>query len=398
MTHTTNTHAEVLSGIYFKLFKNILVVSASDEALWKHRVSTFAKCGLLDFATPSNIKPRPVLDSFVESENGERVYMFRESEVEEPIWRRRLTRKLKAARPPKYHRHRLELDRNRVEDPDYVCDIAKVLTYKWVLSMHPGHLDMLAMKLVDQEALEHCLDRFALNQMCAARVTDYLMHREVNRILDENESFQNLMTTMKAELSVIREDFEARVKEIADQVRARSNIAMELILSEVHARCDKAIADIRERAAAGAAEEERYRLEDPISDEDPQVAFRRAVDKGLARKKTARKRLARMRRRTPLGFTWWVAKYAAIACAISLVAFNLEVNGGTLPELLESLWNWFSSPDNEHLFGENELDDSEDFADADVHFNADEELLAADGNRFADNDNYAEYSEELAAA
>lgn len=391
MTHTANSHTEVLSGIYFQLFKNILVVSASDEARWNHRVSTFAKCGLLDFATPSNIKARPVLDTFVEDENGERMYVFTEAEVEKPTWRRSLARKLKAARPPKYNRHRLELDRSRATDPKYVSDIAKVLTYKWVLSMHPDNLDLLAMKLIDQEALEHFLDRFALNDLCAENVTSHLMHREVNRILDENETFQNLITKMTAEISVVREEFSASVKAIADEVREKSNIAMDLIVREINARCDKAIAEIRERAAARAAEEERYRLENPISDEDPQVAFRRAVDASIARKRTARKRLARMQRRHPLGFSLWLAKYAAIACGIAVLVFFLEVNGTTLVEYLEGLWNWFSTPENDQLGRIGDFDENEEFADVENH-------LAPAGEYLAENDNYFDDGEMLAAA
>lgn len=345
--------AETFLNLHLNLFVGVLKNAANDEQRWTHRVKTFGYCGLLEFVTASNLKPKPVLDDFDTDSNGERIYKIREGQIEEPKVRRRILKKLSAKRPGKWTRHRLEIDRERIlRDEKYSRDIATLLAYKWVTHLEPEVLDVLAIHLLDVAALEHCLDQFNLVKISSENVTDYLLHRLANELLDKNEKFQAVMDTMKAELKVIREETMASIHEICREISEESKIRLAIISAEASAKCDAAIAEIRERAAKRAAEDAAYNASLPPVDLDPEATFRRQVDEGIARRNAALKRLARMKRRTWKGKLFWAAKHIAIWGGVGLLAFNMEfgAEGTTLVEVLGNFFDWLTPGSSEHSY------------------------------------------------
>jgi hypothetical protein len=331
-----NRAGEVFYDLHRPLFESLLLNASGDEQRWAHRIKTFESCGLLDFQTASNLKPKPVIDQYVVDENGERIYAFRESQLDEPKWKRSFIRKVKAPRPGKWTRHRLQLHRNLVQDPKYREDIAKVLSYKWVGHLEPENLDVMYMKIMDVAALEYILDHYSRNQITTSNINEYLLRRFANELLDKNEKFQALMDRMKAEIAPIKEQVYAEIRQICDKIRAESDAAFAAIAAESQRRADIAIAEIRARAAVNAAKDAAFNATMVRSDEDPEVAFRRSVDESIARQKAARKRLARMRRRTPGGFLLWAASRAAMVAAPIAIAYFLEFgeSGVTIVEFL----------------------------------------------------------------
>lgn len=336
-----NRAGEIFYDLHRPLFESLLLTVSSDEQRWAHRIKTFESAGLLDFHTASSLKPKPVIDQFVEDENGERIYAFRESQLDQPKWKRSFIRKVKAPRPSKWTRHRLQLHRNQVQDPKYREDISKVLAYKWVGHLEPENVDVMYMKLMDVAALEHILDRFPRNQITTANINEYLLRRFANDLLDKNEKFQALMDRMKADIAPIKEQVYAEIRQITERFRVESDAAFAVILAESQRRADVAIAEIRARAAANAERDAKFAatmVRD--NDEDPEVSFRKTVDASIARQKEARKRLARMQRRTPGGFTLWLASRAAMVAVPVALAFFMEFgeSGTTLVEVLQDWW------------------------------------------------------------
>lgn len=336
-----NRAGEIFYDFHRPLFESLLLNASGDEQRWAHRVKTFESFGLLDFVTASNLKPKPVNDQYVEDENGERIYAFRESQLDEPKWKRSFIRKLKAPRPSKWMRYRLPLHRDQVQDPKYRADIAKVLSHKWVIQIVPEETDVMYLKLMDASALEYILDHFRMNELTTSKVNDFLLRRFANELLDKNEKFNALMDRMKAEIAPIKEQFYAEIRQITAQIRAESDAAFEAIRVESQRRCDEAIAEIRARAAIQAQRDAEFNAKMARPVEDPEVAFRRTVDESIARQKEARKRLARMRRRTPGGFMLWAASRAAIVAVPVALAFLMEFGEGGIT-LVEFINEWLN--------------------------------------------------------
>lgn len=336
--------AAVLMDMHRPLFESSLLNACGDEQRWAHRIKTFESCGLLDFHTASTLKPKPVLDQFVETEDGERLYVFSEEQLDQPRWKRGLIRKLKAPRPSKWTRHRLPIHRDKImNDPKYREDISKVLAYKWVGHIdEPDSMDMMYMQLMDAAALDHFLDTFRLNDISAEKMNAYLVRRLAEELLDKNEKFQELMARMKSEIAPIREQFAIDIRRICEDAMAQSQPVFDAILAEANARADAAIAEIRARSAASEARYAEVIAEHGIkADEDRQESFRRAVDQKIARRNAARKRLARMRRRRPGGFVLWLGSWLAIVGVPVFLAFHLKVGSSetTLVELISQLFN-----------------------------------------------------------
>lgn len=345
-----NRADEVFMDLHRPLFESVLLSASGDEKRWAHRVKTFENCGLLDFHTASTLKPKPVIDQYVEDADGDRTYMFSEKQLEEPRWKGRLIRKLKALRPSKWMRHRLQLHRDRVADPKYREDIAKVLAYKWVGQLQPDALDVMYMRLMDASALEHCLDSFNQIQITPDNLNDYLLRRFANQLLDQNEEFNALMERMKGEMKLVREEVMAEIREITAKILAESQAAMDVIAAQARERADRAIEEIRARAAENEARHAKFMAENvKPDDEDPEESFRRTVDRSIARRNAALKRLARMRRRKPMGFMWWLAsRLVILGVPVALACFmEFGEDGVTLVELINNYFGLGDNPPNE---------------------------------------------------
>lgn len=336
-----NRAGEVFFDLYRPLFESLLLSASADGQRWAHRVKTFESHGLLEFVTASNLKPKPVIDQYVEVD-GERIYTFSEKQLEEPRWKRGFLRKIKAPRPGKWTRHHLQLHRDKVEDPKYREDIAKVLAYKWVELLQPTDIDIMYLKVMDERALAHFLDTFRRIDVTPENVNTYLMRRMAEELLDNNEKFQALMNRMKEEIAPVREQAYAEIRRICEEARERSQPVFDAIVAEAQRRADVALAEMQARSAAEAERSAKFWAEHSIKeDEDPEESFRRSVDKRIARQKAARKRLARMRRRKPAGFILWLGSRLAMVTVPIVLAYHVEF-GESHTTLVDFIGQWFN--------------------------------------------------------
>ena len=350
-TNCDNRAAEIFMDLHLPLFESVLTNAARDEARWNRRVETLETLGLLDFQTDSGLKLKSVLDQFADDQKGERVYVLPAKELDQPILKRRLMRKLKVHRPSSWTRHRLRLDRDQIFDDKYRRDIAKVLTYKWAFSLELGNIDDLqAMKLVkftklmDVSALEQCLDTFRLNDLCAESINSLLLRRLTNELLDGNDKLQARLSLAGAKMAFVQEKAVEDVQVQCQKILPEFKRALGDILSETNGEFDAAIAANRERAADDDALYAKTLAERAQRDsEDTEESFRRAVDRRLSRSKATRKRWARMlRRRHPAAFAFWAASRLTLFAVPLLLAFHLKVgtNGITLVNSICRLLNW----------------------------------------------------------
>ncbi len=350
-TNCDNRAAEFFMDLHLPLFESVLTNAARDEARWIHRVETLETLGLLDFQTESGLKLKSVLDQFADDQKGERVYVLPAKELDQPVLRRRLMRKLRVHRPGNWTRHRLRLDRNQIFDDKYRQDIAKVLTYKWALNFelaNTGDLQVMILlklrKLMDVPALEQCLDTFRLNDLCAESINSLLLRRLTNELLDRSDALQARLRLALAKTDFVQEKAVEDIQVQCQKILPEFRLALGDILAETNRQYDAAIAANRARAADDDALYAKTLAERAQRDsEDPEERFRRAVDRRLSRRKAAGKRWARMlRRRHPAAFALWAASRLTLLAVTLLLAFHLKVgsDGVTLVNSVCRLLNW----------------------------------------------------------
>lgn len=329
MTNTPgeNRAAELLMDFHQPLFEKVLTNAARNEESWSQRVATFKTLGLLDFVMASARKPRSGLDEFAADQNGERVFILPEKQLNQPVVRNRLARKLKAHRTVSVTRHTLQLDRGQVADDQYRQEIAKVLAYKWTLNLEPGNTDMALIKLMDVFALEHFLDTLRLNTMTASNISSFLLRRSVDELLDKNETFQTWLGDINAKMAGLQEQAIENIRRGVDNVfLSKSRPDLAALASQTNFEFDKAIAANRKRAAEDAyAYTKKVAERQAKAGEDPQEKFKRAVNRNLARRKAARKRLARMRRLHAAGFSIWLASRMSLVAGALALALQIKV-------------------------------------------------------------------------
>lgn len=332
--------SEFFMTLFVPLFEAVLVNASSDEQRWIERVKTFESLGLLDFKTTSPLKPKPVFDQFFEDANGERIYAFFETQLYKPLWHRRLLRKLRAPRPTNRISHRLPLYRDEIKDEKYRKDIAKVLAYKWVVNLKPGHINKMFESLMDVAALEHCLDTFRFNDISAVNIAGFLLRRLAGEWFDKEEKIRTRIELMRENLDLISNRAFQNLTLIEAENAAQARLGCASIVAETHADCDALLAEIRKNLAVHQEECAR-RIDLLKPDEDADESFRRAVNLNVKRRKDVRKRYARMLRRHPAGFVRWVAPRLALSTIALLFAVNLKVGASGIM-LVQFICRWLT--------------------------------------------------------
>lgn len=310
--------AEALLDSSYRLFDGVLTNAAGSDKLWAHRLETFERITLLEFVTPSEIKAKPI--------------DFDQSKLDDARYRRHLIRKLKAPRPSKWVRHKLPIHRDRLDDDKYRSDIAKVLAYKWVSLLQPftDNHEMFLLLNAGVEELEYLLDETRLNLVSASWCSRALMRRLTYRLIDENENFKRIEQEIRRVGAEVRKELNSSLEEISIQAMTTFAASSEEILADVNERCDRAIAEIRERseAASRRAQEalDRHGI-DP--NEDREATFRQAILRREAQMKAERK--ANWRKKP-----FWVRclPYLTSAAVSAGLFLGLEVNGKTPYEWL----------------------------------------------------------------
>lgn len=313
--------AEAVLDLSHRHFVEVLLNASKSDSLWKHRIETFERINLLEFITPSPIKPKPI--------------EFDESRLDDVRYRRYLVRKLQAPRPSKWARHKLPIYRDRIDDPEYRDQIAKVLAYKWVSVLQPfdGVSNPFPLLKVDVNDLELLLDHARLNTISAEWCTSVLMTNLAQRLVEENPRFKKLEAEMRRKGAEIRADLQASLKVIGDETMASARESLSAISDDMSHRCDEAIEEIRRRSEESRKRGEAFLLEHAIDpNEDREESFRRAVKKRLEDAREERR--ARWRKKP-----FWVRMLPAVGAiaAASAIFFGLEVNGATPLEWLQLL-------------------------------------------------------------
>ncbi|MBK9141168.1 MAG: hypothetical protein IPM23_01630 [Candidatus Melainabacteria bacterium] len=334
-----NQASEFFMGLYQHLFERALTNAVGDKQRWDDRVKTFLTLGLLDFQSASTLKPRPLFDEFVEDEHGERIYVFPDSQLDEPNWRRRLARRLRAPRPSTWTNHRLEIHRDQIEDDRYRLDIARVLAYKWLVVLDPGQMEMRLMSLMNVETLEYCLDTFRFNDLNASSIGSVVLSRITSALFKKNEMIERRLGCFNERTAVIMGEVAENIARVCQAILAKYRLEALAELSATNAECDAALANHRPEDELRRAR--RLLAELGTRDANPESSFRLTVNRKLARRKAARMRLARMRRLHKSGFALWIASRLGLVAGSLLVLLQVRVgkSGRTITELISGLLN-----------------------------------------------------------
>lgn len=307
-----NADFERLYNLGRNLFATILLRDSTTAEDWNRRTETFDRHGLTSFLTEAPFyKPRelPV--------DQERLGDVR--------YRKQLIRKLKAPHPSKWTSFRLQIDRDKLREDDYLQKMAAVLAYKWTQKLaNADEMSALVLPHQDVETLTDCLDRMGLHQSDAKGVADHVMRTMAERLVDANERFKAVMAEMRARFAEVRADLEPAIKAICDEYRTAELARINEATDAAMVKFDRLSEEVREDFAAQKARTQAVLDENAPSGLTPEEEFRIAVKKAERERKAAN-RLSRKAK----AMLWALA-----AAATTAGAFFLEVNGTTLVEVL----------------------------------------------------------------
>ena len=322
-TVAMDRYAEDLHDRFITLFEIVLENASQSEALWKHRVETFNRVGLLEFVVPSKIERKPL--------------NIDEARLEDDIpYRRMIIRKLKAPRPSKWTRHKLILDRAKVDDDEYRNNIAKVLSFKWVEKLYPieGGEHLLAIFQANANDLEQMLDHGKLNTIGAKWCSDFLLRQLAYELIEKNEKFIEIEARIREVGKAAREELAASLAKLHEETMASANVALNRILDDTNRKLDHALAGIQANLRKSQERSQAALAEHGIDPkEDREETFRKAVLAREAAMKVERKAAWRAK-------PFWVRMLPPLAIiALAFVLFfHLEVAGVTPFEWTKSIF------------------------------------------------------------
>ncbi len=313
-----------LYKLHRSLFESVLAISAQNADSFEQRLKRFEYFGLLDFYSKAPFNARPLLEQYIENDNGERIYAFAEKQLARPHWKGRFIRRLRAQRPSVYMRYRLEVKRDAIiNDKKYVKDIATILAYKWVgLLGRPDSEELVTvMRLMDAAALVHFLDNFQFTDLSLSCIKLFLMRREVEMFLDNNQSLVDLHERIEVRLKLAGSVSKTELGRL--DVSTLPKLDLEELLAPESDRC-KFVDRIRSWSEERKNDVSKMLLRSTRS-ELTQESFQRAVYSRIARKKAARMRLARMRASRPFGSMYHLAPRVILVFVTLLFVFYIKI-------------------------------------------------------------------------
>jgi hypothetical protein len=316
MTSSTDTtkgaFAERLLTSCRGLFSTILLADAGSDGTWSARLETLRKHGLLTVRMPSPFKPTPV--------------EIDQSKMDDSRYRKRIAKKLAAPRPSRWTFINLRVDRERFQsDETYRSELCHYFAARWVENLLDSDaVEQLVLVNLNANQLGKVLTQLGPHQISPAALQQYIIRNLAEELVDSNPRFLAIEAELKAACAKVRDETMAAVRKITDDIRAQHLREMDAAAVELNARCDEAIARIRERVQASAARSAEALAEaESKEDVDPEVEWQQSV--------AARERALREANRWSPAARLLVT-VASVAAAAALIMFA-EVDGTSLAEL-----------------------------------------------------------------
>lgn len=308
---------DALYEVSFHAFKSILWREAHDPEVWTKRAERLKANGLLTHTTRSTFKPKEIV---VESER-----------LDDPRYRRRLIRELKAPRPSKWVHHEIRIDRAKlIEDENYLADMSKLLAYKWTNKLLPVESDLskLCLLKLDAEFLADCLDKMSMHQSEADAVAALRLRSFCEEALDKNEKYNAMVADIRKAGSEALAKFRSEMELIKRETLDGFGKSTDRILRDVSEKSDSYMRDTRASISATAEHSARV-LEENSSHVDPETEWRETLRRADEKRKLERK---------PLGWRSKTLIYTGVLGLGYLLGKYLEIEGATPFEALSTVF------------------------------------------------------------
>lgn len=313
MTSSTDTtkngaFAERLLTSCRGLFSTILLADAGSDGTWAMRLETLRKHGLLTVRMPSPFKPKPV--------------EIDQTKMDDPRYRQRMAKKLATPRPSRWTFINLRIDRERFQlDETYRNDLCHYFAARWVENLlNSDAVEQLVLLNLNANQLGNVLTRLGPHQVSPASLQQYIIRNLAEELVNANPRFLAIQAELKAACAKVRDETMAAVHQITDDIRKQHRREMDASAVELNARCDEAIARIRDRVQASAQQSAAAVAHAGVA---PEVDWQQSV--------AARERAFREANRISPAARWLIA-IASVAAAAALMMFA-EVDGTSLAEL-----------------------------------------------------------------
>ncbi len=240
MTNTIARFEDRLHGLCLDAFRLIVATAAACDKTWKLRLDTWNRHGLLAFVMPNPVKAPPI-----EIDN---------ERLEDPVYRRRLARKLARPRPGKTVCARVTVDRERLlADDAYLNDICKLLAYRFAGNLLPveENKDRLVLLKMDADFICTILEKLGPHEIDARRVAAVWMRRTAEELVDRHPLMIENCRKIAEVAANERAKMAAFCKELAERTMADFNEATRKIMEAVNRDADEFLNELgrRNRAA-----------------------------------------------------------------------------------------------------------------------------------------------------
>lgn len=261
------------------LFAKIIREDAASTTSWEKRMKSVKTHGLISFSCESNFKPAEIeVDS---------------SRLNDPRYRRWLVRKLKAPRPSSIVSHEIRMDRERIlNDDEYLGDMAKLLSYKWMrkLSEVDSDIDRLLLLKSTETSLRSALDRLGMHESDAETVAAIVMRTFAEEALDGNETLKRVEAEIRAAGAEALHSFREEMAPLNERVLTDFGRSMDEYLAKVSSDVDEFITAMRARMSVVAASNERALAANAARDEESE--WREMLAASDARRRAARREMS----------------------------------------------------------------------------------------------------------
>lgn len=206
----TVTYNDRLFAILTNCFAELLESSHPDDNRWRKIAGGIQKHGLLSFTVETHRDDRH-LDVDSERLKNDRRY------------RQQVAKKLRKPAGPDFRHVVMPLERTRLTEPEYLHKMSGILAWRFMQKIgvdSAAAADRITLLHLTSSVLAECLDRMYLYESTARGVSDRLMLRFAEEIIDQDLEVQRIFGELNTKMEEIEDHFRSSVDGALARIKA----------------------------------------------------------------------------------------------------------------------------------------------------------------------------------
>lgn len=226
MTAVSSKYDSRLLAIFVACFSELLTSAQGDDRRWQKLREGIHRHGLLSFTINA---PRKDLLPEIDAERLE----------SDSRYRRQISRMLAQPLRPDYQHVEIPVERDRLNEPEYLRKIAGILGYRWQQKMateHADQFDKIVLLQTDAPSIAECLDKMYLNQSTAGPVSARIMRRLAEEEIERDPKVQEVFRNFEEKCDDIEARFNQQVDERLARIKEDTSRQLAAIVQRIQSR------------------------------------------------------------------------------------------------------------------------------------------------------------------